>query len=221
MPLSRATRRDKGLRRRRGFSLVEILVVVGIVVLLVAILLPVISSVKASSRTSVCSSNLRQLGQAIELYSQDNDHYPRGLDPADKFTSLWNGSYMVSTDTLNTTPILATVLSSYVRNDALWSCPADSGFDTIESSGEALDARPSCYEKFRMSYFYRTELTFLDLSQEHLLRPAETNVLFDGNGSWHGTIDSKRYNVLFADSHVKNINDAAFADAWQISLKEN
>ncbi len=210
--------------RRRAFTLVEILVVIGILSLLLAILLPVLARVRAAGRSSVCLSNLRQLGMAVELYTQDYEHYPRGLDPADKFTpEIWAGHPDAHGDVLAATPLLTEVLASYVKNSALWHCPSDFGFDITDITGLALDARPSCYEKFAMSYFYRSEITLLNLRQEHLPRPTETHVLADADGLWHGTgilgYTNRRYNVLFADGHAKNLDRDAYLSVWDVPIK--
>ena len=60
---------------RRAFTLVELLVVVGIVALLIAILLPVLGKARAASNRAVCLSNIRQLGIGILMYCQDNEGY--------------------------------------------------------------------------------------------------------------------------------------------------
>lgn len=60
-------------RRRRGFSLTEMLVVVGIIVLLMGILLPAISAARRQSRKTACAARLRVIGQALGIYLSQND----------------------------------------------------------------------------------------------------------------------------------------------------
>ncbi|MFO7946062.1 MAG: type II secretion system protein, partial [Armatimonadota bacterium] len=55
----------------RGFTLVEMLVVIGIIAVLSAILFPVFNAAREKGRETTCMSNLKQIGTAIELYVQD------------------------------------------------------------------------------------------------------------------------------------------------------
>jgi prepilin-type N-terminal cleavage/methylation domain-containing protein len=57
--------------RRRGFSLVEILVVIAIIALLVSMMLPVIAHLREKAKWAVCISNLRTMGLAIHAYAND------------------------------------------------------------------------------------------------------------------------------------------------------
>lgn len=59
--------------RRDGFSMVELLVVLAVVVLLMSLLMPAIATVKENARRLVCSSNLRQMGFATAAYAGDFD----------------------------------------------------------------------------------------------------------------------------------------------------
>ncbi len=61
--------------RKGGFTLVELLVVIGIIALLVAILLPVLSKARIAARRTACLSNVRQLITAAVMYTTDNKGY--------------------------------------------------------------------------------------------------------------------------------------------------
>ena len=79
-------------RRVKGFSLVELLIVIGIIVLLVGILLPVVAWVRSSANSTRCLSNLQQLGQAFQAYLSANHNHsiprPNGRDP--KHLEWWD-----------------------------------------------------------------------------------------------------------------------------------
>lgn len=226
--------------RASGFTLVELLVVIGIIAALAAILFPVFFQARGKARETACVANLRQIGLAMGMYAGDYDGvFPYGCDPVDKNTALWDRSKYAAQ--VAAMPLLSEVLNPYKKSHDLWRCPSDTGFDFVEFLGNgrevALPARPTFFEKYGMSYIYRTELAlkskrwgtiggFLstETNQTGTHGPAEVCVLFDGHGGWHGTgglPGQKRYDVLMGDGHAKNLSHDAFRTSWNLTLSKD
>src|SRR4051812_17479888 len=65
----------RGNKIRVGFTLVELLVVIGIIALLISVLLPALNKARAAANTAACLSNVRQLVTASILQSNDHKGY--------------------------------------------------------------------------------------------------------------------------------------------------
>jgi len=220
-------------RRHAAFTLVELLTVIAILAVLLAILLPVLATARGTARESACVANLRQIGQAFQMYAQDaDDLFPFGGDPVDLHSNLWaGGTFAVDVTQLGP---LHDILRPYTSSLAVWRCPADVGYDASDISGAPLDARPTGYERFGSSYVYRTELTlrrltFAGFACWETVPPfrerglSDINLVSDAVGAWHGGMsllsDRRRYNVLLGDGHARNLGRDAYLAVWDLQLE--
>ncbi len=209
-------------RRARGFSLTELLVVLAIVGVLATLLFPAFLCVRGKARQTVCASNLRQIGTGISMYMQDCDgFFPYAVDPVDRVPGVWGSRYAEFAADLPRIGSLNEVLQPYLKSREVFACPADAGFEVDDFAGVRLDAFPTSHEKYGTSYYYRTELAAYRVHEVGVQNASLINMVYDGVGFWHGTLFpiEGRYNVLFADGHVKNVSRAQIDEAWNTPLK--
>lgn len=148
------------MRRIRAFTLVELLVVIGIIAVLIGVLLPALSKAQRTAREAACLSNQRQLVMALIMYTQDN----KGVFPGGPGRIWWNGAEvdvpgMASWDTNAMNPYSCnqdeksgpTFLAKYVSNSKkIPACPAEL---EIKDTG-------SDYTNYRTGYWYPMSLVY-------------------------------------------------------------
>lgn len=113
--------------KRRGFTMVEMLIVVAILALLAALLLPAIARARQGAYRATCQSNLRQLGLAFHQYTQDYDetypiYYPPGLGPGavPTYAGGTAGDWPRASG-----QNWGAQLYPYTKNRQIYTCPAD------------------------------------------------------------------------------------------------
>jgi prepilin-type N-terminal cleavage/methylation domain-containing protein len=126
--------------KRRGFTIVELLVVIGIIGILLALLLPAIQASRSAARVVGCGNSLRQLALAVDVYYDGHRRYPPGqfngpykTKGADTTAWSWLAQILPQIEEGNTYKLggipRSTIRDSKVADHKipLLRCPSDSG----------------------------------------------------------------------------------------------
>jgi prepilin-type N-terminal cleavage/methylation domain-containing protein/prepilin-type processing-associated H-X9-DG protein len=197
----------------RAFTLIELLVVIAIIGVLASLLLPTFGRAKARAHNAVCVNNLRQLGIATRLYSEDNNNR------------------LPSAEILPTDPIdpqkpllrICDVLAPYVTRTAgtntntltVFKCPTDKvGLFNSEGSSYEWNADLNGHriDETRSARVFIVRIIDGAPAQSTnfaLLFPPETTPLLLDYEEFHNRPPKSGKNVVFMDGHVTPLETSA------------
>ena len=136
-----------------GFTLIELLVVIAIIAILAAMLLPLLEKARENARRAVCVQRLKEIGNALEMYSLDyNEMYPPAYNDGYIFGLNWHGGFRLMYD------------KGYIKNAQVFFCPnreqdydvaSNSVFDWKQLFGLLLPLGQGMYgNAYRAGYCY-------------------------------------------------------------------
>lgn len=199
--------------KRQGFTLIELLVVIAIIAILAAILFPVFARARENARKANCQSNLKQIGIAYNMYTQDYDERIAPTSIGSPLGTIWAPG----------------LLDPYIKNKQVWICPSNSTIQATAAVGIQGATNCACantYYRLRggygMNYGDTGRLNPWPVPSGRALAeindPAGTLMVADSNcvvasppGVWPSDAANMKANMrhndganaLFCDGHVK------------------
>ncbi|MBI2948284.1 MAG: type II secretion system protein [Verrucomicrobia bacterium] len=187
-------------RDTRAFTLLELLVVMGIVAVLAALLSPLLSRAKKMSETAKCTEQLRQMGLAMTAYAEDHAEFLPAAHTVVQWTS--------------TNPVAWTrALLPYFQTKKLLTCPEFQRLHNRSSFNYFMGSRAAFVEAGGQAA--SVQLSKIRLASQYILS-GDTNFPFpqedadpdnytqDTLFSAESTGHCRKLNVLFADGHVSS-----------------
>jgi prepilin-type N-terminal cleavage/methylation domain-containing protein len=214
---------------RNAFTLIELLVVIAIIAILAALLFPVFAQAREQARQTVCSSNVRQIGMAVQMYLQDYDETLPIFYAYNTEDPITGASARAGDPDHKGVEVL---VLPYTKNKDIFKCPDDSGGPTLADPVYGCPGRTSYQACYGSSYRFSHGIfsTVANESSQNnalyttsnvitlaaLALPSETRLMRDEMFPWFGTMlqygyipgyfqqwHSRGGGTVFADGHAK------------------
>lgn len=204
------------MRSRRGFSLIELLVVMAIVSLLIALLLPALGRARDAANIVVCAANQQQIGLSYQMFIYDHN---------DQFPTMSNWAPIIGKR--GTSPRYASSshgpedrpLNAYMSSLDIAECPSDLGDSYYTDSDNCFIEYGTSYlpqwnsNAFRTRWVIGNGSTTISMKLSEMVSP--TNKIIQGDWPWHANrrmavprtwwhaSTQRSFNMLWGDGRVE------------------
>lgn len=208
-------------KRRDGFTLIELLVVIAIIAILAAILFPVFARAREAARATSCRSNLKQIGTAIAMYTQDYDEswFAEGGCNGRGLQGTVIGTWPGGVPMYGYWPAIA---QPYIKNAQIFQCPSENRLHRWNACGGG-GGRKYWGDYAMNSFAFRQSLASFESpattasvveARNNYYRVCCNNTIYQccGGQRVRAGVTGPRIrhndgsNVLFVDGHVKFLN---------------
>jgi len=196
---------------QKGFTLLELLVVIAVIAILAALLLPALSRAKSAAQTVACLNHLKQWGLATQLYATEHEDFlPRDGSASGSDT---NGGWYVDLPKQLNLPIYATMAwrtnAGIEPGNTIWICPANAR----RSNGNNLF-------HYCLNRHVNGTGTGNQVKLTSIRQPASTVWLFDNGGlapvaqenNVHTNLHNQGAQFVFLDGHARRFCNTAYWD---------